>query len=86
LKGRDNTESNQIEAKYIAAATTRVIPDIALVINFDTAKYNLDAGDKALIRGFAADVVKYGYTKVDITGHTTTFYPTTEQRLRATIS
>jgi outer membrane protein OmpA-like peptidoglycan-associated protein len=68
--GRDNTESNQIQAKYIAAATTRVIPDIALVINFDTAKYNLDAGDKALIRGFAADVVKYGYTKVDITGHT----------------
>ena len=68
--GRDNSESNQIEAKYIAAATTRVIPDIALVINFDTAKYNLDAGDKALIRGFAANVVKYGYTKVDITGHT----------------
>ena len=34
------------------------------------AKYNLDAGDKALIRAFAADVVKYGYTKIDISGHT----------------
>ena len=68
--GRDQTESLVKEAKYVEAAVTKVVPDIALVVNFDTAKYNLDAGDKALIRAFAADVVKYGYTKIDISGHT----------------
>ena len=68
--GRDQTESNFIQAKFVAPIASPVIPEIALVVNFDTAKYNLDAGDKAFIRAFAADVVKYGYTKVDITGHT----------------
>ncbi len=68
--GRDQTESLVKEAKYVEAAITQVVPDIALVVNFDTAKFNLDAGDKALIRAFAAEVVKYRYTSVDITGHT----------------
>jgi uncharacterized repeat protein (TIGR02543 family) len=69
--GRDQTESVGKGAAYVPApVVTPVIPEIALVVNFDTAKFNLDAGDKALIRSFAADVVKYGYTKVDITGHT----------------
>lgn len=68
--GRDQTESLVKEAKYVEPAVTKVVPDIALVVNFDTAKYNLDAGDKALIRAFAADIVKYGYTKIDISGHT----------------
>jgi peptidoglycan-associated lipoprotein len=58
------------KAAYVAAPIAVVIPEIALIINFDTAKYNLDAGDKALIEAFAADVVKYGYTKIDISGHT----------------
>ena len=68
--GRDQTESTVKQATYIAAPTTPVVPEIALVVNFDTAKYNLDAGDKALIRAFAADVEKYGFTKIDISGHT----------------
>jgi len=69
--GRDQTESVGKGAAYVPApVVTPVIPEIALVVNFDTAKFDLDAGDKALIRSFAADVMKYGYTKVDITGHT----------------
>jgi uncharacterized repeat protein (TIGR02543 family) len=68
--GRDQTESTVRQATYVAAPTTPVIPEIALVVNFDTAKFNLDSGDRALIRAFAADVVKYGFTKIDISGHT----------------
>jgi outer membrane protein OmpA-like peptidoglycan-associated protein len=68
--GRDQTESLMKEAKYVEAAVAQVVPEIALVVNFDTAKFNLDAGDKAQIRAFAADVIRYGYTRVDITGHT----------------
>ena len=68
--GRDQTESTVKQATYVAAPNTPVVPEIALVVNFDTAKYNLDAGDKALIRAFAADVEKYGFTKIDISGHT----------------
>ncbi len=68
--GRDQTESTVKQATYVAAPSTPVVPEIALVVNFDTAKYNLDSGDRALIRAFAADVVKYGFTKIDISGHT----------------
>jgi len=67
--GKDQTESVVKEATYVAKPAP-VVPEIALVVNFDTAKYNLDAGDRALIRGFAADVVKYGFTEIDISGHT----------------
>jgi peptidoglycan-associated lipoprotein len=48
----------------------KIIPDVALVINFDTNKFNLDATDRALIRGFARDVIKYGFKEIDISGHT----------------
>jgi uncharacterized repeat protein (TIGR02543 family) len=68
--GRDQTESLVKEAKYVEQEVVRVVPDIALVVNFDTAKYNLDAGDRQLIRDFAAEVIKYGYTQIDISGHT----------------
>ena len=68
--GRDQTESTVKQATYIEAPTAKVVPEIALVVNFDTAKYNLDAGDRALIRDFAKEVAKYGYTQIDISGHT----------------
>ena len=68
--GRDQTESVVKQAAYVDAKVAKVVPEIALVVNFDTAKYNLDSGDRALIRDFAAEVVKYGYTKIDISGHT----------------
>jgi len=58
------------EAKYVEQEVVRVVPDIALVVNFDTAKYNLDAGDRQLIRDFAADVIRFGYKQIDISGHT----------------
>jgi outer membrane protein OmpA-like peptidoglycan-associated protein len=68
--GRDQTESLVKEAKYVEQEVVRVVPDIALVVNFDTAKYNLDAGDRQLIRDFAADVIRFGYKQIDISGHT----------------
>ncbi len=48
----------------------KIIPDVALVINFDTNRFNIDATDRALIEGFAAEVVKYGFKEIDISGHT----------------
>ena len=68
--GRDQTESVIKQATYVDATVPKIVPDIALVVNFDTAKYNLDAGDRQLIRDFAAEVIKYGYTQIDISGHT----------------
>jgi len=71
--GRDKTESTPVAAKVTERpAPTPVIeiPDIVLVINFDTNKFNIDATDRRLIQGFARDVVKYGYTEIDISGHT----------------
>ena len=68
--GKDSTESNLVQATFAAAPKALVIPEVVLVINFGTAKYNVDAGDKALIEAFAAEVVLYGYTKIDISGHT----------------
>ena len=69
--GRDKTVSAPIAAKVSAPpAPVKIIPDIALVINFDTNRYNIDAVDRALIEGFARDVVRYGYKEVDISGHT----------------
>ena len=68
--GRDKTQSTPTTATYEAPVRATGTPDIALVINFDTNKYNLDELDRLLIRQFADDVVKYKYTEVDITGHT----------------
>ena len=67
--GKDQTKSAIIQATYVAAPV-RVIPDVALVINFDTNKYNLDSGDRFLIEKFAFDVQLYKYKEVDISGHT----------------
>jgi uncharacterized repeat protein (TIGR02543 family) len=67
--GKDETENVIKEATYIAAPV-RVIPEVELVINFDTNKFNLDTGDRILIQNFAMDVQIFGYKEVDITGHT----------------
>jgi hypothetical protein len=68
--GKSKTISPTVSATYKTAIVPEVIPEIALVINFDTNKYNLDSEDKAKIEAFAADVVLYGYKKIDISGHT----------------
>jgi outer membrane protein OmpA-like peptidoglycan-associated protein len=69
--GKDKTVSAPLIAKVLdAPAPVKIIPDVALVINFDTNKFNLDASDRALIQAFAKDVVKYGFKEVDISGHT----------------
>ena len=68
--GKDQTESAVREATYKPKPVKQEIPDIALVINFDTAKYNIDTQDRTLIRAFVADVLKYGYKEIDISGHT----------------
>jgi uncharacterized repeat protein (TIGR02543 family) len=67
--GKDETENVIKEATYVAAPV-RVIPEVELVINFDTNKFNLDTGDRILIQNFAMDVQIFGYKEVDITGHT----------------
>jgi uncharacterized repeat protein (TIGR02543 family) len=68
--GKSKTISPAVPATYKTVIIPETIPEIALVINFDTNKYNLDAQDKAKIEAFAADVVLYGYKKIDISGHT----------------
>ena len=68
--GRDQTESTAKQATYVEAPSVRVVPDVALVVNFDTAKFNLDTEDRRLIRAFAADVERFGFKEVDISGHT----------------
>ena len=67
--GKDETESIIKEATFVAAPV-RVVPDVALVVNFDTNKFNLDLGDRILIENFAFDVQLYGFKEVDISGHT----------------
>lgn len=68
--GRDQTESTAKQATYVDATIARVVPEVALVVNFDTAKFNLDNEDRRLIRAFAADVQRFGFKEVDISGHT----------------
>ena len=68
--GKSKTISPSVPVTYKVNIIPETIPEIALVINFDTNKYNLDAGDKAKIEAFAADVVLYGYKAIDISGHT----------------
>jgi uncharacterized repeat protein (TIGR02543 family) len=68
--GRDQTESTVKQATYVEAPSIRVVPEVSLVVNFDTAKFNLDNEDRRLIRAFAADVVRFGFKEIDISGHT----------------
>ena len=68
--GKDQTESVVRQATYTPKPAKQEIPEIALVVNFDTAKFNIDAQDRILIRAFAANILKYGYKEVDISGHT----------------
>ncbi len=68
--GKSQTTSESVAAKYVAKPVTQVIPEIALVINFDTNKFNLDSGDRAQIQDFATKVLMFGYKEVDISGHT----------------
>jgi outer membrane protein OmpA-like peptidoglycan-associated protein len=68
--GRDQTESTVKQATYVEAPSIRVVPEVSLVVNFDTAKFNLDNEDRRLIREFAADVVRFGFKEIDISGHT----------------
>jgi uncharacterized repeat protein (TIGR02543 family) len=68
--GRDQTESTPKQATYVESPSGRVVPEVALVVNFDTAKFNLDNEDRRLIRAFAADVERFGFKEVDISGHT----------------
>jgi flagellar motor protein MotB len=69
--GRDDSVSPPLFAKVLdAPPPVKVIPDVALVINFETNRFNIDATDRALIQGFARDVIKYGYKEIDISGHT----------------
>ena len=65
--GKDETKSEPLEAMVVAIKT---VPEVALVVNFDTAKFNIDARDRALIQQFARDVEKFGYKEIDISGHT----------------
>ena len=69
--GKDKTVSTPIIAKVAdPPPPVKIIPDVALVINFDTNRFNIDATDRALIQAFAKDVLKYGYKEIDISGHT----------------
>lgn len=68
--GKSSTASTAVPATYKVIEAPVAIPEIELVINFDTNKYNLDAGDRAKIESFAKEVARYGYTRVDISGHT----------------
>ncbi len=68
--GRDETESVVRQATFTATPAAPAVPEVALVVNFDTARFNIDAEDRRLIRAFAADVMRFGYTRIDISGHT----------------
>ena len=65
-KGNDETLSPLIEAAYKAPAK----PITALVVYFDTNKFNLDAKDKAEIRAIAKTIIAQGFKNIVINGHT----------------
>lgn len=66
--GNDNTYS--VPTKLPIAKPTRPVP--ALVVNFATAKYELTPKFKADLQALAKTMVKEGFTKVVISGHTDT--------------
>jgi len=65
-KGNDETLSPLIAAAYKAPTK----PITALVVYFDTNKFNLDAKDKAEIRAIAKIIIAQGFKNIVINGHT----------------
>ena len=66
-KGNDETVSSEVSpAKYTAPKK----PVTALVIFFDTNKFNLDAKDKADIRAVAKVIIEQGFKNIVVNGHT----------------
>lgn len=64
--GNDATVSPLVSAKYNAPRK----PITALVVYFDTNKFDLDAKDKAEIRAIAKIIIAQGFKNIVINGHT----------------
>lgn len=66
-KGNDDTENaDSTPVKYIPPKK----PVTALVIYFDTNKFNLDAKDKADIQATAKIIIEQGFKNIVVNGHT----------------
>jgi uncharacterized repeat protein (TIGR02543 family) len=65
-KGNDATVSPLTPAKYMAPKK----PITALVVYFDTNKFNLDAKDKAELRAIAKVIIAQGFKNIVVNGHT----------------
>jgi outer membrane protein OmpA-like peptidoglycan-associated protein len=66
-KGNDDTENaDSTPVKYIPPKK----PVTALVVFFDTNKFNLDAKDKADIRAAAKIIIEQGFKNIVVNGHT----------------
>jgi uncharacterized repeat protein (TIGR02543 family) len=66
-KGNDDTENaDSTPVKYISPKK----PVTALVVFFDTNKFNLDAKDKADIRAAAKIIIEQGFKNIVVNGHT----------------
>lgn len=65
-KGNDETISRVTPAKYVAPKK----PVTALVVYFDTNKFNLDSKDKADIRAVAKVIIEQGFKNIVVNGHT----------------
>jgi outer membrane protein OmpA-like peptidoglycan-associated protein len=65
-KGNDETVAPVAQAKYTAPKK----PVTALVVYFDTNKFNLDAKDKADIRAIAKVIIEQGFKNIVVNGHT----------------
>lgn len=65
-KGNDNTVAPVTQAAY--KAPTKPVP--AFVVNFATNSFALDAKAKTKIKAFAKILIKEGFTRVQIYGHT----------------
>jgi len=65
-KGNDETVAPVAPATYVAPKK----PVTALVVYFDTNKFNLDAKDKADIRAVAKVIIEQGFKNIVVNGHT----------------
>jgi len=65
-KGNDETVAPVISARYTAPRK----PITALVVYFDTNKFNLDAKDKADIQAIAKVIIEQGFKNIVVNGHT----------------